>query len=327
MSVTHQISQTLYFHLPAALCAIITTKNGAQKIFIMLNLNLRPEEKAALNLRNLYEKYSYSFYKMSRFEEYDFYANKKDFLTSSNILTFTDANGKLMALRPDVTLSIIKHIRDTPGAVQKFYYDEKIYRVPKNSYTFHEISQVGIECTGALEDENLCEVLTLAIMSLHTIAEGRKCILDVSHAGVIAELVPENCNRTEILKCIAAKNIHGLKNLDAPEKLISLMEIDEHPDKALIALTSITGRNSQFERVINSVQNYHDEIRVDFSAVNSLNYYNGIVFRGFIEGIPECILTGGQYDSLMRMMGHKNYKAIGFAVYLDLLGRVGKEHD
>ena len=123
------------------------------------NLRLRPEEKAALSLRELYADKGCSFYRMSRFEEYDFYADKKDFLTSRNILTFTDINGRLMALRPDVTLSIIKHVRDIPGQVQKFFYDEKVYRVPRNSQSFHEISQAGIEFIGSLDEKNICEVI------------------------------------------------------------------------------------------------------------------------------------------------------------------------
>ena len=59
-------------------------------------------------------------------------------------------------------------------------------------------------------------------------------------------------------------------------------------------------------------------IRFDFSLVNDMRYYDGIVFQGFVEGIPDVILTGGQYDRLMRRMGRKS-GAIGFAVYLDLL--------
>ena len=38
---------------------------------------------------------------MSKFEEYDFYAVNKDFLVSDSVITFTDTNGKLMALKPD----------------------------------------------------------------------------------------------------------------------------------------------------------------------------------------------------------------------------------
>ena len=60
------------------------------------------------------------------------------------------------------------------------------------------------------------------------------------------------------------------------------------------------------------------KIRVDFSVINDMNYYNGIVFRGFLAGVPSGILSGGQYDYLMQRMG-KTAGAIGFAVYPDLL--------
>ncbi len=278
-----------------------------------MNLKLRPEERAALNLRSLYESRGYSFYRMSRFEEYDFYADKKDFLTSKSILTFTDINGKLMALRPDVTLSIIKHIKNSEG-VQKFYYDEKVYRVPKNADSFREISQAGIECVGELSSKDVCEVLELALESLRAIAGGRKFILDVAHAGIVATLLAgaaDEPNKSEILKCIAAKNIHGLKNLNAPEKIINLVQSG--------------GFENFSDELINTIENHKDEIKVDYSAVNNLNYYNGIVFRGFIEGIPESILSGGQYDGLLKLMGKKNSRAVGFAVYLDEIR--GDEND
>ena len=64
-----------------------------------------------------------------------------------------------------------------------------------------------------------------------------------------------------------------------------------------------------------------DMLRVDFSVANDLNYYNGIVFRGFVEGVPTGVLSGGQYDRLMRKMKHQS-GAIGFAIYLDLLERL-----
>ena len=76
------------------------------------NKLLKSDEKVVLELRSLYEKYGYAQYKMSKFEEYDLYVRNKDFLVSDNIITFTDTNGKLMALKPDVTLSIIKSSKD-----------------------------------------------------------------------------------------------------------------------------------------------------------------------------------------------------------------------
>ena len=53
--------------------------------------------------------------------------------------------------------------------------------------------------------------------------------------------------------------------------------------------------------------------------VNDLDYYNGLIFRGYVEGVPSLVLTGGRYDNLMRKM-RKESGAIGFAIYLDELG-------
>ena len=97
---------------------------------------LRSEEKAIFKLRSLYESYGYCQFKMSKFEEYDLYTRNKDFLVSDSIITFTDTSGALMALKPDVTLSIIKDSADVDGSVKKVYYNENVYRVSKGTQSF-----------------------------------------------------------------------------------------------------------------------------------------------------------------------------------------------
>ena len=82
---------------------------------------LNYEEKVVLRLRGIYEQYGYRPYKMSKFEEYDLYAENKRFLVSKNVITFTDNHGKLMALKPDVTLSIIKNYNSISGQMEKVY--------------------------------------------------------------------------------------------------------------------------------------------------------------------------------------------------------------
>ena len=108
-------------------------------------LYLKGEEKVLMQLRSLYASYGYRTYKMSRFEEYDLYAGNKDFLVSGNVITFTDTDGKLLALKPDVTLSIVKSIRESKGLVSRVCYDENVYRVSDRSGTFREIMQAGVE--------------------------------------------------------------------------------------------------------------------------------------------------------------------------------------
>ena len=75
---------------------------------------LRNDEKAVYRLRELFGNYGYRRFKTGKFEEYELYAENKDFLSEDGILTFTDARGKLMALKPDVTLSIAKMAEPLP---------------------------------------------------------------------------------------------------------------------------------------------------------------------------------------------------------------------
>ncbi len=273
-------------------------------------------------LRRLFKNYGYSRYKMGKFEEYDFYAKNKQSLISQGVITFTDINGKLMALKPDVTLSIIKHLRDLDNITQKFFYDEKVYRVSKNHNAFKEITQVGIEAAGVVDDYVICEVLELAIKSLNLISNGRNFVLDISNLSVIKNLLPDDFSQSEILNLIAAKNIHGLKKIDGlNQNIIKLVELNSDFDDAIKNLKNIAELEN-FVRILEILSEYKNNIRVDFSTTNDPNYYNGIIFKGFVDGVPECVLSGGQYDYLIQSMGHKNSKAIGFALYVDLLENI-----
>ena len=78
----------------------------------MDNTMLKSGEQAIFELRALYQRYGYTPFKMSKFEEYDLYVQNKDFLVGDGVITFNDTDGKLLALKPDVTLSIIKNVVD-----------------------------------------------------------------------------------------------------------------------------------------------------------------------------------------------------------------------
>ena len=297
---------------------------------------LRSDEKAVFRLRDLYGKYGYSQYKMSKFEEYDLYVRNKNFLISDHIITFNDQSGKLMALKPDVTLSIVKNTKDVSGYVNKVYYNENVYRVQKGSDSFKEIMQVGLECVGEIDRYCLSEVLSLALESLKQISDD--FVLDVSHLGVLSAVldtmnVSEEA-RGKLLHCVGEKNTHGIDSICASEgvpfemtaELKALVATYGEPISVIAKLKElITNENgkkalAELEEVILSVgaDTKKGSVRIDFSVINDMSYYNGIVFRGFINGVPTGILSGGQYDLLMKKMG-KKAGAIGFAVYPDLL--------
>ena len=311
------------------------------------DLNLGFTEQVIFSLRSLYNRYGYSQYKMSKFEEYDLYARNKDFLISDNVITFTDLSGKLMALKPDVTLSIVKNTSDAPGTLQKLYYNENVYRVSKGSRSFREIMQVGLECLGRVDDYCIAEVIELAAESLQRIC-GRS-ILEVSHLGLISQLIdsfgiPKE-EKDRLLRFIGEKNLH---ELSAACLSIGISDADVAVLTQLITLSGpmsqvlpqaeqlLQGRVkpetlTQFTRVLSSLAGspVGSMLSIDFSVVDDIHYYNGFVFKGFIDGLPTSVLSGGQYDKLMRKMGRRS-GAIGFAVYMDLIERLeqpGSEYD
>ena len=149
-----------------------------------MDLSLSFQEKVIFSLRGLYRSYGYTQYKMSKFEEYDLYANNKDFLISDRVITFTDTNGKLMALKPDVTLSIIKNIKDRSEGVQKLFYNENVYRISKGNQSYKEIMQVGLECIGDIGMEDIRQVIILAAKSLQSISEN--CVLNVTNLDLLS---------------------------------------------------------------------------------------------------------------------------------------------
>ena len=294
----------------------------------------KPEERVAFALRSLYRSFGYSQFRMSKFEEYDFYVRNKSFLVSDDIITFTDTNGKLMALKPDVTLSIVRNTKDGEEGVRKVYYHENVYRPARGSRVYREISQVGLECIGKLDDYALSEVLLLAERSLSEIAP--RYALNLSHLGILNEMIrragyPEE-RHSDLFRMIGEKNLGELKlctqqvgvSEEQAKPLFAVLAATGEIKPTLTLLRSLYGDKAwqaevaRLERVVGVLP--AETVRLDFSVVGDRNYYNGIVFHGYVDGVPNRVLSGGQYDKLMQKLG-KSSGAVGFAVYLDEIER------
>jgi ATP phosphoribosyltransferase regulatory subunit len=293
------------------------------------NKSQRGSDTVAYGLGELYGRYGYSQYKMSKFEEYDLYVRNKSFLLSDHMITFTDTDGKLMALKPDVTLSIVKNSKDREEGVSKVYYTENVYRIPRGAPTFKEIMQTGLECIGQLDAYSITEVLALAAKSLEYISDDY--VLDVSDLGILSAILDgaglSGDARERMFDLIGEKNTHGIKTLcrdtgidaDKCDMICRLVSAKGGCDEVAQILSDMS--QSEEYKLFFSVMSvlkkrFGDKVRIDFSVVGDTGYYNGIVFKGFVSGVPRSILSGGRYDLLMKKMG-KSSNAIGFAVYLD----------
>ena len=298
---------------------------------------LQKEEEVSLRLRSLYENFGYRKFKMAKFEEYSFYIENKNFLQTHNVITFNDADGRLMALKPDVTLSIVKNTKASPQSCEKLYYNENVYRMNMQGREYKEINQTGLEFIGKITPYTTLEIINLAVESLKTIHSDY--ILDISHMGYVMgmldELVNDESLKSVLVECIQKKNLHELG------KACAAGEITSENTEKLSALVTLSG---DFASTLDKAQQYVlndkmqlalDELknltctntsgmRLDFSIINDMNYYNGVIFQGYVAPVPKAVLSGGRYDNLLEKMGKRELCAIGFAVYFDEFDRYFK---
>jgi len=295
------------------------------------------EDRIALRLRALYEEYGYGRYRMGKFEPYDMYLANRKFLKSETVITFTDAGGRLMALKPDVTMSIVKNT-PTDAVSRKLYYTENVFRMVPGSMEYREINQIGIESIGCGDIYSEAEVLLLAMRTLEAVSG--EYLLCVGHMG-FADAALRSCglegeDRDLASGLIRQKNTGALMSLadrlglsgGKKELLSAMASVSAPPDDALAAFEKLDLTEEAAEKLgelrdvtgILGAWGFGGRVRADFSIMNDMDYYNGVVFQGYIPGAPRAVLSGGRYDNLMRRFG-KPQNAVGFALYSGELSR------
>ncbi|WP_369717411.1 ATP phosphoribosyltransferase regulatory subunit [Leptotrichia alba] len=296
--------------------------------------NMSKKYLVLLNIRKMYDSYGYKRISLPSFEEYDLYNENKDFI-DRNVLTVMSPNGKLLALRPDITLSVAKKVsKDQSLKYSKIYYQENTYNLTKY-VGYEEDEQLGIELIGKESTFLDFEIINLAVKSLDII--NKKSMIILSHAGFISSIF-ENSDldyeiKEQIFDCINRKNSHDIQkilknnehisenvkkliykipelsgNLENIEKELLKYEINENTKKILFELKQLNSLLLKFHK--------KSKIIFDFSIVKNLNYYNGIILQGYIENFPNVILTGGRYDKLFEKFG-VDTGAVGFAILTD----------
>lgn len=303
-----------------------------------ISVKLPRIEQIPIKLRDLYERFGYKKYRMAKFEPYDFYRERKGFLKSEGILTFNGPKGKLLALKPDVTMSIAKSVKKDKE--YKYFYVENVFRTDGGEYK--EINQIGIEYIGGQGAYPCAEVIYLACRTLGVISDNY--VLSIGHAGVwnacfdyigLSEQV-----KSDVLESIRRKSIHEVKALlenalvkeEYVNLVLSIASISDNIVNATKEFCNIT-KGLPFDDITNELNELTDALlkvdmdkkcKLDFSVIGDLTYYDGIVFNGYIEGVAKTMLAGGKYDNLLKSL-EKDHQAIGFAVYTEELERAFSE--
>lgn len=269
------------------------------------------------------------------FEEYDEFTTINNKIPEESMVKVV--NGKVMVLRADITTSIIKSLvpRWEDGLKLKLFYNSSIYK-NKNTVGIKEIRQIGCEYLGESSVEADREVVKLALKILDKY--NNNFILEVGSSKYIHGLLEElnlnkNCEN-QIKNLLYTKNTHELK------VYIEELQIKDEVKELLSNILSLQGNlydviekskkfycNDKMKQALEELKqvnnlieecNFLDKARFDLSMITMLDYYEGIMFRGYYPNSYKEILSGGRYDSLTKEYG-KEIPAIGFTLSVDEL--------
>lgn len=261
-------------------------------------------------------------------EYYDVFGADKS-IRQESMYKLTDMSGRLVVLRADNTTPMARVAATKLKLLsrpQKLYYNQSIYRINNGwSGRRSEILQCGIEMIGAtgLKSDLIC--INSAIQALAVL--GPDYMIELGNVGYYNALIKElelgEDETSRIRTYVERKNLNKIAGYDKISKIPLLYGGGEVFGRAL----SLAGDNTEATDALAYVYKLYDalceagfekHVMVDMGIVHNIEYYTGIVFRGYIEGAGEPVLAGGRYDNLMESFG-ESCPATGFAVNICLV--------
>ncbi|HWS86121.1 MAG TPA: ATP phosphoribosyltransferase regulatory subunit [Pyrinomonadaceae bacterium] len=263
---------------------------------------------------------------------------------------FADTDGRLLALRPDITSSVARAAATLfAGAPRplRFCYAASVFRqLPHSRAEWRRQGrQLGCELIGAGRADADVEVLAIAAEVLERLGLAGSYRVTLNHVGVfngVAEQLGLSTDaREEMRQLVDARDVGALgeflKTLGRSEatvrrasRLARLSAGRAIPEGARETLANERSRAAldELERLLSAVEalGLSEGFSVDLSDVSGLDYYTGLVFKIYVEGAGARVGGGGRYDDLTANFGRRE-PAIGFMLDLDALTEVITRRD
>ena len=313
----------------------LTTPEGTRDLLFNDCIARREVE---MKLAALFKSFGYSEVVTPGIEFYDLFSGSSRHFRQERMYKLTDSKGRLIAIRPDSTIPIAR-LASTRLAEAvlplRLFYNQAVY---ENNALLKgrsdEIFQSGIELIGGEDTERAdYEVMCLALEALRGF-DADNFRFEIGDIGYFKELVSkleaDEATREEIRLLISAKNYPALNDildevgpapvaaaLKALPRLFGGAEVfdkaaalftDDRIDAILLHLREVYSKLSEL--------GYGGKISVDLGIVSHVDYYTGIVFKGYLSGVGQSVLKGGRYDGLLGEFG-RPCPAVGFGVNCD----------
>ena len=270
------------------------------------------------------------------FEEYDEITQiDKNISTKSMVKVVSN---KVMVLRPDITISLMKNLipRWEDDLSLKLFYHSTVYKNKRNGDGIIQCRQFGCEYLGEPSMDADIEVVNLAFNILRKFTD--EFLLEIGSGnyidGFVEALNIDSDTERQFKKLLYRKN--------KPELEAFAQKLDIKPElkELMVNILSIRGTlkevterankyftNARMKKGIDQLNTISTLISkedldkytlFDLSMVSKLDYYDGIMLKGYYKSLYKEILSGGRYDSLTKSFG-KRVPAIGFTIYFDAL--------
>ena len=297
------------------------------------------------DIDEIFEKWGYKEVITPTLEFYETFNYNSQTLREEDMYKFFDNRGRILVLRPDMTIPIARvvetKLKDAELPI-KLRYTSNVFRVHESlGGKRNEYTDCGVELIGIEDKKSDLEVLVLALEALKKLGLNdfkleignigffngafKNLDIDQKHIEVIAQFI-EDKNLKNLEDYIYALDIKeeykkffnklpwmfGDKNiLEEAKKLAFNNEIKEN-------LEYLEVLYSQLEAL-----GYGENVTFDLGMVPRLNYYTGMIFRGYGEGVGNTLLRGGRYDSLIKS-SNSYVPAIGFSIDINSVIENGK---
>lgn len=271
-------------------------------------------------------------------EFYDVFSLPCSGISQESMFKTVDNKGRLLVIRPDSTLPIARMVASRlKNSVMpvRLYYKQAVYR---NNPTLrgrrNEFMQMGVELLGVKGKRADLEILTTAVKCISSVADNFR--FELGHAQVFNSLINEldidNDYKEKIRVSIESKNYSALNSLldkiepckavTAIRSLPSLFGGEEVLEKAekLCEGTNAVVALEYLRNIYNDLAplGLNDKLIIDLGLVQRNDYYTGIVFTGYVEGIGDAVISGGRYDELLSEFDTP-MGAAGFAIDTDAI--------
>lgn len=305
-----------------------------------MNFQQKKSQQIYIEVRNklmhIYDIFGYVELRLPLFEKYEKYIEYKA-VSEESLLKLIDRSGNILVIRPDATFHVLKTIQNMDEVFNRCCYMTNVFRFRENNFEKNDVLQSGIELFDSTSAYADAEVITLAIESLKTLGI-ENIHIDLGHSQFVHAFLKHIGIRSDadiayFHKLLDNKNIVALNNslysadIDKKyiEKIFDLAMLfgsyDDVMNKAgNICVNSKMEQNLvEISNIFSALKSYGADkyVHLDLGFSNPMNYYSGIIFKGYVNSHGETVLSGGRYDALAQTFANRS-SACGFGQNIDV---------